>query len=114
MWGWIVVAVIFAWIATRAEQATTEGLDTELVIRTAGLEAWDAGAVATILPKLADVPGVDWSKPLAAWPREAMIRFLLAALELMRAAIRARDLGGGAITRKPRADELDDPVPAFS
>jgi hypothetical protein len=111
MWGWIVSAVIFAWISTRAEQAAAEGLDTELVIRTASLEA---GAVAAILPKLADMPEADWSQPVAAWPRETMIKFLLAALDLMRTAIRARDLGGSAITRKAGCDSLDDPAPSFS
>jgi hypothetical protein len=114
-WGWIVSAVIFAWIATRAEQATAEGLETELVIRTTGLDPnpWDAGAVATILPKLAEVPGVDWSKPLADWPRESMVAFLTAALKLIRTGIIARDLGGGGITRKAHPDKLNDPVPPF-
>jgi len=113
-WGWIISSAIFRWIATRDEQAVAEGLDTELVIRAASLEAWDAGMVAAILPKLADMPVADWSQPIAAWPRETMIKFLLAALDLMRTAMRARDLGGSAITRKACPDELDDPVPAFS
>jgi hypothetical protein len=30
----------------------------------------DAGAVVAILPELADTPGINWSKPLAGWPRE--------------------------------------------
>jgi hypothetical protein len=105
-WGWIVSAVIFACIATRAEQAVAEGLDSELVIRTASLEAWDAGAVAAILPKLADMPGADWSKPLVQWSREEMVTFLIAALGLMRMALRTRGLGGGAITHKPSLDEI--------
>ena len=113
-WGWIVSAVIFAWIATRAEQAVVEGLDTELVIRTASLDAWDAGAVAAILPKLADMPGADWSKPLVQWSREEIVSFLIAALGLMRMALRARDLGGGAITRKTGAAKLDDPIPSLA
>jgi hypothetical protein len=115
-WGWIVSAAIFAWIATRAEQATAEGLDTEIVIRTATLDPnpWDAGAVATILPKLADVPGIDWSKPLANRSPQEMIGFLTTALGLIRTAIIARDLGGGSVTRKSGADKLDDPIPSFS
>ncbi len=32
-WGWIVSTVIWAWVSTRAEQATTEGLDVERAIR---------------------------------------------------------------------------------
>jgi hypothetical protein len=85
-WGWIVAAVIFAWITTRAQQAVEEGRDVEVVIRSAILDPnpWDAGAVAMILPQLADVPDVDWSKPLAAWSREAMTGFLTAALGLIR------------------------------
>ena len=54
-WGWIVAAILFAWISIRAEQATTEQLDTERTIRMTALDPqpWDAGAVATILPELA-------------------------------------------------------------
>ena len=55
--------------------------------------AWDVGAVATILPALAEL-GIDWSKPLADWPRETMIDFLLRALDLTRNALTARDASG--------------------
>ena len=99
-WGWIVTAVIFGWIATRAEQATAEGMDVEHSICDGVDGACDAGAVATILPKLADAVAIDWSKPLADWPRETMTQFLTTALGLAREAIAARDLGGGSITRK--------------
>jgi hypothetical protein len=102
-WGWIVGAVIFAWIATRAEQATAEGLDTERAIRVTGFargEPWDAGAVAAILRELAEDAAVDWSKPLADWSRDAMIDFLLRALTLIRSGEIARDVGGGTITQK--------------
>jgi hypothetical protein len=43
-----------------------------------------------------------------------MIRFLLAALDLIRTAMRARDLSNSAITRKAGSDEPDDLVPFFS
>ena len=77
-WGWIVAAILFGWISTRAEQATAESIDTELTIRMSGLdpEPWDAGAVAAILPELAEMPGIDWSKPLGEWPRETMVAVL--------------------------------------
>jgi hypothetical protein len=109
-WGWIVAAVIFAWIATRAEQATAEGLDTELAVRMTGYdpEPWSAGAVATILPQLADTPGVDWSTPLGEWSRDTIIGFLTTALALIRKATIARDVGGGTITRK--ANDFNDAV----
>src|SRR5262249_40940106 len=66
-WGWIVAAVIFAWISTCAQQATEEGRDVEQVIRTSMLDPnpWDAGMVTSILPKLVEIlPDVDWSKPI--------------------------------------------------
>jgi hypothetical protein len=128
--GWIVAAVLFGWIRTRAEQATSEGLDTELAIRATGYDPdpWDAGAIAAILPDLGEMSDIDWSKPVGAWPRETMIRFLTTVLSLIRKAVIARDLGGGTITRKTGAaqiarqanaaaggplmtpDELDDPI----
>jgi hypothetical protein len=107
-WGWIVAAVIFAWIATRAEQATAEGLGTERAVRMTGYDPdpWDAGTVATILPQLADTPGVDWSAPFNDWPREMVVAFLTTALALTRKATIARDFGGGTITR--RSADLND------
>jgi hypothetical protein len=100
--GWVVAVVVFAWIGARAEQATAEGVDTERAIRVTGYdpEPWDAGAVATILPELADTPGMDWTTPLADWPRDTMVAFLTTALALVRKATIARDFGGGTITRR--------------
>src|SRR5262249_5492502 len=69
--GWIISGVLFAWIGKRAEQAAAEQLDTEQCVRMTALDPqpWDAGAVAAILPQLADACSgkVDWSKPLAQW-----------------------------------------------
>jgi hypothetical protein len=119
-WSWIVAAVIFAWIRTRAEQAAIEEIDTERAIRMTGLDRnpWDAGAIAAILPELARCRGVDWSKPLSDWPKETMIDFLLETLRLVRRGMIARDLGEG-ITRKSTiarhantaVGEPDDPLP---
>ena len=97
-WGWIVAAVLFAWIKVRAEQAASEGRNVELTIRDGVSGAWDAGAVASALPALADTPGIDWSKPLADWSPDQMIAFLSNALGLVQQALAARDLGG--ISRK--------------
>src|SRR5262249_5697488 len=69
-WGWIFCGALFAWISKRAEQATAEQIDTEQLLRLTALdpEPWDAGAVAQILPELADAcSDLDWSKPLAQW-----------------------------------------------
>ena len=108
-WGWAVSAILFGWIKTRAEQAVSEQIDTEQLIRMTALdpEPWDAGAVAAILPDLADAcAGIDWSKPLAAWPKDDIIEFLLKAMPLIRKATIARDLSAKGITRKSSADMI--------
>jgi hypothetical protein len=108
-WGWILAAMLFAWISKRAEQAAAEQLDTERIIRMVALDPhpqpWDAGAVAAILPELADACAdiVDWSKPLAQWPRETIIEFLLKAMPLIRKAMIARDLSDKGVTRQSSA-----------
>ena len=130
-WGWLVAAILFGWISTRAEQATAEEVDTERVVRMTGLEPepWDAGAVAVILPELAEAcPNIDWSQPLASWPRETMTAFLITAMRLIRKAMIARDLSDRDIIQKSNAstiarqanaaaggplmtpEELDDPI----
>jgi hypothetical protein len=109
-WGWILAAILFAWIGVRAQQAAGEQIDTERTIRMVGLDPqpWDAGAVAAILPELADACSdiVDWSKPLAQWPREMIIEFLLKAMPLIRKAVIARDLGDKGVTRKSSASTI--------
>jgi hypothetical protein len=99
--GWIVSGALYGWISTRSQQATEESWDQEKTIRTTGFvpEPWDAGAVATILPWLFEsCPTLDWTKPIAEWPREAMIEFLLMALRLIRRAVIARDLSERQLT----------------
>jgi hypothetical protein len=107
-WGWIVAAVLFSWISVRAQQATSQQLDVDQTIRLTALDPqpWDAGAVAAILPELADACSgvVDWNAPLASWPRETIIEFLLKAMGLLRKAMFARDRSETGITRKTRAD----------
>jgi hypothetical protein len=107
-WGWIVAAILFGWISTRAQQAAAEQIDAEQVIRLTGLDPdpWDAGAVVAILPELADTSGIDWSKPLADWPRETMVEFLTTALALIRKAVIARDLSDKGVTQKSSASMI--------
>jgi hypothetical protein len=99
-WGWIVAAILFGWIGTRAEQATSTGLGVEESIGGVNLDPdpWDAGAIAAILPELA-ASDIDWSKPLADLSRDDMIAFLTDALGLIRKAMAARDRGTGLVTR---------------
>jgi hypothetical protein len=64
-WGWVFCAMLFAWIATRAEQAAAEQLDAEQTIHMTGLDPqpWDIGTVMAILPELADAcPDIEWSQ----------------------------------------------------
>jgi hypothetical protein len=105
-WGWILAAMLFAWISKRAEQATAEQIDTEQLIRMTTLDPqpWDAGAVAAILPDLADAcTGIDWSKPLTAWPKDDIVEFLLKAMRLIRKATIARDMSEKGVSRKSSA-----------
>jgi hypothetical protein len=110
-WGWVIIAALFGWIKTRAEQATSEGRDTELALRVTGEapEPWDAGAVASILPELADASDIDWSRPLTEWPPQTMTRFLVTAFGLIRKAVTAREFGR-SITSKSD-DQLDGSIP---
>src|SRR5262249_14199422 len=106
-WGWILAAMLFAWISKRAEQAAAEQLDTERTIRMTALDPqpWDGGAVAAILPDLADACAgiIDWSQPLTAWPRDPMFEFLLRAMPLIRKAMIARDFSDKGVTRQSSA-----------
>jgi hypothetical protein len=37
-WGWLVTAVLFGWISTRAQQAVAEQIDIEQAVRITGLD----------------------------------------------------------------------------
>jgi hypothetical protein len=113
-WGWIVAAVIFAWIEVRVEQAIAEGRDSEQTVRISGLspDPCDVAVVRSILPELADAARIDWSQPLAAWPKDTMASFLMLAWKLISKAEIARDHGPGRILRKSAAgDEMAQDVP---
>lgn len=95
-WGWIVAAAIFEWIKKRAEQAVAEGSDMEATIR--GMhgrdpEPWEAGAVASILPALGNIPGLDWSRPIGEWHKDQITSFAWQIYKLTDAALAARDEG---------------------
>jgi hypothetical protein len=106
--GWLVAAGLFAWLGTRAEQATAEGTDTELALRLTGLdpEPWDAGAVAYALPDIGNINDVDWNLPVASWPKHMIVKFLLGAMPLVRKAMIARDVGGVVGTRRKSLEEM--------
>ena len=119
-WGWIVAAVLFGWIDTRARQAANNGVGVNKSIRDTGIDPdpWDAGAIAAILPELAR-PEIDWSKPLAEFTRDEMIAFLGDAYNLIGKAMLARDKGEKLVTRRLPLDtartdqDWDDALPPF-
>jgi hypothetical protein len=106
-WGWIACAAIFAWIRSKAEQAVAEGIGYEQAIRFMPdyfPQPWDAGAVASILPTLSELKGIDWDKPVTEWSREQMIRFTWNAHYLIDGAIARREEGAeGKITNVSQA-----------
>jgi hypothetical protein len=94
--AWIVSTVISAWVRTRSEQAASEGWNYERAAHATQLEPdpWIEGAVASVLPKLVDTldePDFDWSKPVAEWPKDHVIAFLLTGFNLISHALAARD-----------------------
>jgi hypothetical protein len=107
-WGWLVAAILLGWMSTRAEQATAEEIDTERCVRMVALDPqpWDAGTVVQILPELAEIPDVDWSKPFGQWPQETVINFLLTAMKLIRKAMIARDISDRGVTQKSSASTI--------
>jgi hypothetical protein len=113
-WGMIITAAIFGWIQTRVQQAIEEGLDQELRMTDLSPSPCDVAVVASILPRLADTAGIDWSQPLSTWSKETMTNFLLLAWKLIHQAETARDHGPGKILKKAevaRDGELKDPIP---
>jgi len=95
-WGWICAAAIFAWIKTKSQQATAEGIGYDVAIRTMehrNPSPWEAGAISTILPALGDLKGVDWTKPIGEWSKDAIVSFAWQIHRLTDAALAARDEG---------------------
>jgi hypothetical protein len=110
-WGWIVAAVLFGWISTRARQATSNGVGPDKYLYVNEMlnpDPWDIGAIEAILPELGNCQA-DWSKSLSQFSREEMIAFLGDAYNLIGKAMLARDMGEQRITRKGPAGEQADP-----
>jgi len=114
-WGWIVAAVLFAWINIRARQAVGNGIGINKHIRDTGLEPdpWNIGAIEAILPELAR-PEIDWSKSLAEFTREEMIELLGDAYNLIGKAMLARDTGEKLVTRRLPLGTAEQPEGDFN
>jgi hypothetical protein len=113
-WGRLAQTVISGWIMTRAEQAVSEGRDTERAILVSGFvpDPWDGGALSTILPELAETQ-IDWSRPLAEWSREAMAAFVANVHRLARKALIARNVGAGTFRRMRPPPRLADLIAEY-
>jgi hypothetical protein len=99
-WGWIACAAIFAWISTRAEQAVAEGMSPETTttrMTQYELQPWEAGVVASVLPQLGNISGLDWSKAIGAWSKDQITAFAWEAYQLIGTALQARDASGVGI-----------------
>ena len=111
----IIAAVIFGWIEVRVQQAIAEGRDSEEMVRLTRLQPdpCDVAVVTSILPELADKAVIDWSQPLAAWPKDMMIKFLMLASRLINEAEAIRDHGPGKILKKKAEfdEEAGDEIP---
>ena len=106
-WGWVCSSAVWAWIATRAEQAAVEGWDVERVIRTTGMrpDPWTVGVIRSVLGKLPEAcPDLDWSQPIGAWSKDEITEFLTKALHLIQRAIAARDHTENEVAGKTNPD----------
>ena len=71
-------------------------------------EAKDIAIVHSILPRLADTAGIDWSQPLSDWSQDQMTGFLLIAWRLLVEAERTPDR---ALKPAVFEEKVGDPPP---
>jgi hypothetical protein len=109
-WGWIVTAAIFGWIQARYQQAIALGFDKEPHVTRMSPNPCDGAIVLSVLPKLADEAGIDWSKPVAEWSREEMASFVGLAWCLIDEAKAVLNRTSTGILQRP-ANDLSDPIP---
>jgi hypothetical protein len=88
--GLIVTSAVFAWIKAKAEAYMQYGVAAvEQAIKTMNTdpEPQQAGAVGSILAKLAEVPGLPWDKAPAEWSRDEMIKLAWVNYQLVTTAM---------------------------
>jgi len=116
-WGWIVCAALFGWIATKAQQAVCEGRGADEAIYTMthrDPSPWEAGAVETILPALANIDGLDWSKPIGEWSKDQIVSFSWQIYRLTNAALAQRDEGKTDVITKLSLDRQERIISALN
>jgi len=107
-WMWIAMGAVFGWIKTKSQHAIAESKSFDKTIREMPQyfpEPWDAGAVESILPKLGDLKGMPWDKPLGDWSTKEMVRLAWNMHYLIDGAIARREEGaeGKIVTIKSQA-----------
>jgi hypothetical protein len=100
-WGCIIAGALFGWITTRHQQAIAESWDPEEAVTDGGFTPCptDVAAVRSILPKLANQAGIDWSQPLSSWSKDTMSDFILLAWQLVSRADCEREYGPGVLRK---------------
>ena len=109
-WGWIVTATIFGWIQARYQQALSLGFEKKPHVTRMSPSPCDGAIVLSVLPKLADQAGIDWSKPVAEWSREEMANFVGSAWHLIDEAKAVLNRTSTGILQRP-ANNLSDAIP---
>ncbi len=97
-WAWICSAAIWGWIATRSEQAASEGWNAEETVRRTGLTdpdvPWDTGGdrrnPAEARRRLARIS--TGRRPAGDWSKDELAQFLLTGFDLIKRAHNARDV----------------------
>jgi hypothetical protein len=76
-WNYLSLAIVCGWIKSKSEHAIQEGLDVDDQLLSIGRdpEPAEIGAIETALKTLADIQGVDWSRPVGEWNKAMMANF---------------------------------------
>lgn len=88
-WGYLSLAIVCGWIKSKSEYAIGEGLDADDQLLSIGREPEPAeiGAIEATLAAMADIPGVDWSKPVTDWDKAMMCGFAWHCSRLVNTAL---------------------------
>lgn len=109
-WNYLSLAIVCGWIKSKAEYAISEGLDADDQLLSIGREPEPAevGAIQATLAALADIPGVDWGKPVTDWDKAMMANFAWHCSRLVNTALDVkRDTAPKVIRYSPDATERE-------
>lgn len=111
-WTWIAMGAVFNWIKVKSQQAVADGVGYERAIRYMPqyfMQPWEAGVVESILPRLGDVKGIPWEKPLNDWTKAEIVRLVWNAHSMIESGIKDRDNGAeDKITQPSRSRSITE------